>query len=203
MWSRSGLARFPSRPGCMAGACLDPDCQSAVWHSLSALCTAVLRVVCCRCCITDIPPSCVRVQPPCSPPGAIRLRQQSAQGPARPHAATTEAPRLPRALYLARRPRSRVLPSRAKHAGPISLRLRQGPHSRLAPRACGIPGPASDLAHLRLITAISLPRALPSSVASALLPATLPTRRETVDVIPLRHGICDQVPRGLGCRRRV
>jgi hypothetical protein len=104
-------------------------------------------------------------------------------------------------------PEAELLQSRAKHAGSISLRLRQGAHSRLGPRGCGNLGPASDLAQLHLITASSPPQALPSLAAPALFSAaaaaaaTPPTRCETCDVI--YHGLRDKVPRGFRRRRRV
>jgi hypothetical protein len=68
----------------------------------------------------------------------------------------------------------------------------------------GIPGPASDLAHRRLITAIYPPTVcaarwhrLFTSPAHARLPCRRRRRRRHC------HGLRDQVPRGLRRRRRV
>lgn len=106
------------------------------------------------------------------------------------------------AVYLRPRPGYPTC-SRWRRNTPAQSRFvsRQGTDSRRAPRACGIPGPASDLAQLHLITAISPPRVRRSWVALALFAASPPTLDQTADVI--RHGIRDQVPRGLRRRRRV
>jgi hypothetical protein len=144
--SRIGFARAamePNRDAWQPGARSRTARLLASIHSRpawSGLYAAGLRSLVLAAAPRSLPAICPPCPPPAVPPGARlttkRLTSSTASDDSAalrpPHPAQPQRP-LPGTAPQ----KPRALPSRAKHAGPISLRLRQGAHPRLGPRAAG------------------------------------------------------------------
>jgi hypothetical protein len=140
----------------MAGACLDRACQSAVWPRFTL---RALWTVSARCRLLCAPAAEEKTPPACETP-SLRRRRCCVVLPLLPASARPTTKRLasiPRSFRRRQRctalhcntspasaasisgtaPQKPSSPSRAKHAGPISLRLRQGARPRRGHRAAG------------------------------------------------------------------